>query len=82
MKKVSVNIIYQIRKRKVMGDLLKHITELKEDGRITDKGKGSIILANYFDCLDSGCETSRPLPITDNSPASRNRSFRNPKNKP
>jgi hypothetical protein len=65
-----------------MGDLLKHITELKEDGRITETGKGSIILANYFDCLDSGCETSRPVHTTDNSPASRNRSFRNPKNKP
>jgi hypothetical protein len=65
-----------------MGDLLKKITELKEDGRITDKGQGSIILANYFDCLDSGCQTSRPQPIADNSPASRNRSFRNKKNKP
>jgi hypothetical protein len=65
-----------------MGDLLKHITELKEDGRITDKGKGSIILANYFDCLDSGCQGSRPKPIADNSPANRNRSFRNKKNKP
>jgi hypothetical protein len=58
-------------KLKPMGDLLKHITELKEDGRITEKGKGSIILANYFDCLDSGCEKSRPLHTPDNSPASR-----------
>jgi hypothetical protein len=65
-----------------MSDLLQKITELKEDGRITDKGKGSIILANYFDCLDSGCQTSRPLYTPDNSPASRNRSFRNKKNKP
>jgi hypothetical protein len=65
-----------------MGDLLKHITELKEDGRITDKGKGSIILANYFDCLDSGCQTSRPKPFTDNSPASRKDRRPSKKNKP
>jgi hypothetical protein len=65
-----------------MGDLLKHITELKEDGRITETGKGSIILANYFDCLDSGCETSRPVPTTDNSPASRKDRRPSKKNKP
>jgi hypothetical protein len=39
-----------------MSDLLQKITELKEDGRITTKGKGSTLLANYFDCLDSGCQ--------------------------
>jgi hypothetical protein len=65
-----------------MGDLLKKITELKEDGRISTKGKGSTLLANYFDCLDSGCQGSRPLYTSDNSPASRNRSFRNKKVKP
>jgi hypothetical protein len=65
-----------------MGDLLQKITELKEDGRITETGKGSIILANYFDCLDSGCETIRPKPIADNSPASRKDLRPNKKVKP
>jgi hypothetical protein len=65
-----------------MGDLLQKITELKEDGRITEKGKGSIILANYFDCLDDGCQGSRPLYTPDNSPAYRKDRRPPKKNKP
>jgi hypothetical protein len=66
-----------------MSDLLKHITELKEDGRITEqRERGYKLLANWFDAIDEGCQGSRPRNITDNSPA--NRKDRRPpkKNKP
>ena len=43
-----------------MGDLLKYVTELKEDGRITEqREQGSTILANWFDAVDSGCQETK-----------------------
>jgi hypothetical protein len=65
-----------------MSDLLKHITELKEDGRITERKEKGGVNANWFDAIDSGCQGSRPRTIADNSPA--NRKDRRPpkKNKP
>jgi hypothetical protein len=65
-----------------MSDLLKHITELKEDGRITERNDKGGVNENWFDAIDSGCQGNRPRTITDNSPANRNRSQRNKKNKP
>ena len=65
-----------------MGDLVKHVTELKADGRITEQRDPGKILPQFDDWIDSGSHQSRPLPVADNSPASRNRSFRNKKNFP
>jgi hypothetical protein len=65
-----------------MGDLLKHITELKEDGRITEQREPNRILPQFDDWIDSGCQGSRPLPVADNSPANRKDRRPSKKNKP